>query len=66
MASALVSTSIIHPGETDPIMYQDMVDTIPFSQTEPRLRADVLVKVVLGAINSTLDSRQLSTPVAQY
>jgi len=45
---------------------RDMVDTIPFSQTEPRLRADVLVKVVLGAINSTLDSRQFPTPVAQY
>jgi hypothetical protein len=42
-------------------MYQDMVDTTPFRQTEPQLRADVLVKIVLGAIDSTLDDKQLPT-----
>jgi hypothetical protein len=32
-----------------------MVDTTPFSVAEPSLRADVIVKIVLGALNSTLD-----------
>ncbi|KAI0289992.1 hypothetical protein BC826DRAFT_913861 [Russula brevipes] len=35
---------------------RDMVDTTPFSASEPHLRADLLIKIVLGAINSTLDN----------
>jgi hypothetical protein len=66
MASALVSATSPYPGETDRIMHQDMVDTTPFSATEPSLRADVIVKVVLGALNSTLDNGKISSPVPQY
>jgi hypothetical protein len=63
MASALVTKLIIQPCETDPIiMYQDMVDTTLFNQTEPRLRADVIVKIVLGSINAILDQVEFPTP----
>ncbi|KAI0268988.1 hypothetical protein BGY98DRAFT_924647, partial [Russula aff. rugulosa BPL654] len=31
---------------------RDMVDTTPFSQAEPFLHADLIIKVVLGAINA--------------
>lgn len=32
-----------------------MVDTTPFSQAEPSLRADLIIKLVLGAINAAMD-----------
>jgi hypothetical protein len=38
------------------MMYQDMVDTTPFNSAEPSLRADVIIKIVLGALNSELDN----------
>jgi hypothetical protein len=66
MASALVTMSNVHPDETDPIMYQDMVDTTPFSHAEPHLRADYIIKIVLGSINSTLDHIQFPTPPILY
>jgi hypothetical protein len=45
---------------------RDMVDTTPFSHAEPSLRADVIVKIVLGALNSTLDNRKIPSSVPQY
>jgi len=42
--------------------YQDMVDATPFNQAEPQLSADVIIKIVLGSINSTLDNRDLPSP----
>jgi hypothetical protein len=56
MASALVSATSLYSGETDRIVYQDMVDTTPFNSAEPSLRADVIIKIVLGALNSELDN----------
>lgn len=49
-------------------MYQDIVDTTPFSLAEPRLRADVITKVVLKAkaINSTLDNKRAPPSLPQY
>jgi hypothetical protein len=58
MASALVSATSLEPGETDRIMYQDMVDTTPFNPAEPSLHADAIVKIVLGALNSEIDNRK--------
>jgi len=67
MASALVTKLIIQLCETDPIItYQDMVDTTLFNQTEPQLRADVIVKIVLGSINATLDQVEFPMPVPSY
>jgi len=37
-----------------------MVDTVTFNSDEPHLRTEVLVKVVLGALNSEVDSKILS------
>lgn len=48
------------------MMYQDMVDTTIFNQTEPQLRADVIVKIVLGSINDTLDRIEFPTPICTY
>jgi hypothetical protein len=50
----------------DCIIYQDMVDTTPFSQAEPSLRADLIIKVVLGAINDSLDNTMVPQSVLQY
>jgi hypothetical protein len=44
---------------------RDMVDTTPFSRAEP-LRADLLIKIVLGAINSTIDQVHLPPSVPHY
>ena len=55
MASVLVSATGLYLDETDRIMQQDMVDTTPFGVAGPSLRADVFLKIVLGALNSTLD-----------
>ncbi|KAI0278680.1 hypothetical protein BGY98DRAFT_916678, partial [Russula aff. rugulosa BPL654] len=33
----------------------DTVDTTPFSQAESSLRADLIIKIVLGAIDSAID-----------
>jgi len=41
---------------------RDIVDTTPFSKTEPNLCADVIIKIVLGAINSTLDNGPNKNP----
>jgi hypothetical protein len=67
MASVLVKpqqvfTLII----ADCIIYQDMVDTVPFSQAEPSLRADLIVKIVLGAINSTIDHGKVLPSAPRY
>ena len=43
-----------------------MVDTTLFNQTEPQLREDVIVKIVLGSINATLDQKEFPTPVHWY
>ncbi|KAI0278683.1 hypothetical protein BGY98DRAFT_916683 [Russula aff. rugulosa BPL654] len=45
---------------------RDMVDTTPFSQAEPSLRADLIIKVVLGAINDSLDNTMVPQSVLQY
>jgi len=45
---------------------RDMVDTTPYSVAEPSLRADVIVKIVLGALNSTLDHGKVPLSVPQY
>jgi hypothetical protein len=66
IASALVFATSLNPGETDRIMQQDMVDTTPFNVAEPSLRADAIVKIVLGALNSTLDHGKVSSSVPQY
>jgi hypothetical protein len=66
MAFVLVTMSNVHPDETDHVTYQDMVDTTPFSQAEPHLRADYIIKIVLGSINSTLDHKQFPTPPILY
>jgi hypothetical protein len=34
-----------------------MVDTVTFNSDQPHLRTDILVKVLLGALNSELDAR---------
>ncbi|KAI0268982.1 hypothetical protein BGY98DRAFT_924631, partial [Russula aff. rugulosa BPL654] len=36
-------------------VHVNTVDTTPFSQAEPSLRADFIIKIVLGAINSAID-----------
>ena len=67
MASASVPATSIYSVETDQILYQDMVDTTPFNVAEPSLRADVIVKLVLGSLNSTLDDRKIqSSVIPQY
>jgi hypothetical protein len=43
-----------------------MVDTIPFSQEEPPLRVDLIVKIVLGAINSVIDHGKVPPSVHHY
>ncbi|KAF8480082.1 hypothetical protein DFH94DRAFT_740179 [Russula ochroleuca] len=46
---------------------RDMVDTTPFNLAEPSLRADIIVKIVLGSLNSTLDNVRIpSSAVPQY
>ncbi|KAH9993314.1 hypothetical protein BJV74DRAFT_771130 [Russula compacta] len=45
---------------------RDMVDTTPFCLAEPHLREDVIIKVVLGAINSTLDNNRAPPSLPQY
>lgn len=42
---------------------RDMVDATPFNQVEPQLSADVIVKIVLGSINSTLDNKGFPSPL---
>ena len=37
-----------------------MVDTVTFNSDQPHLRTDVLVKVLLGALNSELDAKSLA------
>jgi hypothetical protein len=67
MAFALVSATNLYFGETDRIVHQDMVDTTPFNLAEPSLRADIIVKIVLGSLNSTLDNVRIpSSAVPQY
>ncbi|KAF8273662.1 hypothetical protein EI94DRAFT_1715529 [Lactarius quietus] len=39
---------------------RDMVDTVTFNSDQPHLRADVLVKVLLGALNSDIDAKPIS------
>jgi hypothetical protein len=53
-ASMLVTATSFYHDKTDCIT-RDTVDTIPFSQAEPSLRADLIIKIVLGAINSAID-----------
>ena len=36
-----------------------MVDTVTFNADQPHLRTEVLVKVLLGALNSELDAKIL-------
>ncbi|KAF8491826.1 hypothetical protein F5888DRAFT_1733461 [Russula emetica] len=45
---------------------RDMVDTIPFSQSEPSLRADLIVNIVLGAINSPIERGRILQSVPHY
>lgn len=56
-APALVTATSPHPTETDRICYQDMVNIATFSHTEPRLHDDFIIRTVLKAINSTLNTR---------
>jgi hypothetical protein len=42
-----------------------MVDTTPFNLAEPSLRADIIVKIVLGSLNSTLDNGKTPSSVPQ-
>jgi hypothetical protein len=42
------------------------VDTIPFSQTEPSLRADLIVKIVLGAINGAINLGKILLSAPHY
>ena len=42
-----------------------MVDTTPFSRAEP-LRADLIIKIVLGAINFTIDQVKVPPSVPHY
>jgi hypothetical protein len=44
---------------------RDMVDTTPFNLAEPSLRADIIVKIVLGSLNSTLDNGKTPSSVPQ-
>jgi hypothetical protein len=63
----LVTAASLYPDKkTDCIIYQDMVDTIPFSQSEPSLRADLIVKIVLGAINSPIEQGRILQSVPHY
>jgi hypothetical protein len=66
MASVLVTATSLYPAKTDRIISQDMVDTIPFSQAEPSLRADLIVKIVLGAINSEVNDGRIPPPMPHY
>ena len=50
-----ITAASLYPNKTDCFIYQDMVDTTPFSQAEPSIRTDLIVKVVLDAINSMVD-----------
>jgi hypothetical protein len=43
-----------------------MVDAIPFSQAEPSLRADLIVKIVLGAVNSQINNGKVPPPMPRY
>jgi hypothetical protein len=65
ITSVLVTATNLYPDKLDCIIYQDMVDTTPFSRAEP-LRADLLIKIVLGAINSTIDEVHLPPSVPHY
>jgi hypothetical protein len=65
-ASVLVTATSLYLDDIDCIIYQDMVDTTPFSQAEPSLRADLIIKVVLGAINDSLDNTMVPQSVLQY
>ncbi|KAH9171811.1 hypothetical protein EDB89DRAFT_2175105 [Lactarius sanguifluus] len=47
-----------HLGPTHGV--RDMVDTVTFNSDEPHLHTEVLVKVVLGALNSEIDSSVVS------
>ena len=66
MASVLVTATSLYPDKPNCITYQDMVDTIPFSQAEPSLRADLIVKIVLGSINSTIIDGKVPLSVPYY
>jgi len=66
MASELVTATSLYPDKTDCIIFQDMVDTIPFSQAEPSLRADLIVKIVLGAVNSAIIDGKVLPSVPHY
>ena len=54
-ASMLVTATSLYPDKIDCIIYQDTVDTTPFSQAESSLRTDLIIKIVLGAIDSAID-----------
>jgi hypothetical protein len=47
-----------HLGPTHGV--RDMVDTVTFSSDQPHLRSEILVKVLLGALNSEIDAKNLS------
>lgn len=66
MASASVPATSFYSGEADRITYQDMVDTIPFNLAEPSLHADVIVKIVLGSLNSMLDNGKIRPPAVPH
>jgi hypothetical protein len=65
-ASVLVTATRLYPDNIDCIIYQDMVDTTPFSQAEPFLHADLIIKVVLGAINATTRAPPIASPLQPY
>jgi hypothetical protein len=65
-ASVLVTATSLYPDKADCINYQDMVDTPPFSQAEPSLRADLVVTIVLAAINSAIDDGKVPPSVSHY
>ena len=65
-ASVLVTATRLYLDNIDCIIYQDMVDTTPFCQAEPSLRADLIIKVVLGAINASLDNTMVPQSMLQY
>ena len=58
---SVTATSLYH-DKTDCIA-QDTVDTTPFNQAESSLRADLIIKIVLGAINPAVDHGKAQSSV---
>ena len=65
-ASVLVTATGFHRDKINCTIYQDMVDTTPFSQAEPSLRADLIIKIVLGAINGAIDHGSVPSSMPHY